>query len=168
MGSGRAAAAPREQTAAPTRRRRRRRRRDWGVRNPGIVVLVRNALRLVCTLSTRWHHRQLFNPFGRCGRALSLRRTQLLSDPPSIPPSPSARSPPSSTRRRQGSANRPNTTAAAGALKCRPSSFMRRVSSTRPTDGCCGRPEVRVSRKSRVIFARVRGRRRRKKRERFL
>lgn len=82
-------------------------------------------------------------------------------------PRPGVRHPPP-TRRRRGSANRPNTTAAAGALKCRPSSFMRRVSSTRPTDGCCGRPEVRVSRKSRVIFARIRGRRRRKKGERFV
>lgn len=80
-----AAAAPREQTTAPTQRRRRRRRRDWGVRTPGIAVLVRNALRLVCTLSTRRHHRQLSKPRWPvlCPRSLSLRRTQPLSDSPS-------------------------------------------------------------------------------------
>ena len=58
----------------------------------------------------------------------------------------------------RGSTNRPNTTAAAGALKCRPFSFMRRVSTQR-TDGCRGRSELRALRKNRGRFARARRRR---------
>lgn len=57
-------------------------------------------------------------------------------------------------------------TAAAGALKCRPCSFMRRASSLGPTDGCRGRPKVRVPWSwSRRKFARIRlrSKKRRKK-----
>lgn len=121
---------------------------------PGFIVLdvVRIALRLVCSLSVRRQHR-LFNPLPV---SCSLRRTQ--PQPPGPPPRKFA-----TLEATRGSTNRPNTTAAAGALKCRPSSFMRRVS-TQPTDGC-RRSEVRGSRKTRRKFpwVRRRGRRRRKK-----
>lgn len=122
---------------------------------PGFVALdvVRIALRLVCSLSARRQHR-LFAPLPV---SCSLRRTQ--PQPPGPPPRAS-----SILEATRGSTNRSNTTAAAGALKCRPSSFMRRVP-TQPTDGCRGRSKVRASRKNRCKFTRVRrrGGRRRKK-----
>lgn len=72
--------------------------------------------------------------------------------------------------RPRGSTNRPNTTAAAGALKCRPSSFMRRCVSTQPIDGCRGRQDVRASRERRRgrrgRFARLARRRRKRKKTR--
>lgn len=87
-----------------------------------------------------------------------MRRTQ----PRAPGPPPRTFATPHSNSRIHESAE--HTTAAAGALKCRPSSFMRRVS-TQPTDGCRGRTEVRASRKNGGKFAlpRRRGRRRRKK-----
>lgn len=126
---------------------------------PGFIALdvVRIALRLVRSLSAATAA-PAPQPLARYPALCAARN-------PVPPVRRPASSPPTDATR--GSTNRPNTTAAAGALKCRPSSFMRRAS-TQPTDGCCGRPKVRTSRKSRGKFARVRrrGRKRRKKRAR--
>lgn len=151
-----------------------------GDRRPSSVVLGvgRIALRLVRSL-VRATAPPAPQPFeGRGCLAPCAPYTQ-----PYIAPSPflsqlSARRSPRVRQRRlaprlRGFTNRANTTAAAGALKCRPSSFMRRVS-TQPTDGCRGRPDLRASwkrgRGRRRRFARVRARergRRRRKRARL-
>lgn len=145
----------RGQTAPPTRHRRRRRRRDWGLA-PQLHRSRRRSDRApVSSLAVRCDGSTGFSTPRRCPAPCAARNPV----PPARRP---ARFPPSDATR--GSTNRPNTTAAAGALKCRPSSFMRRAS-TQPTDGCCGRPKVRTSRKSRGKFARVRRRGRKRKKE---